>query len=188
MLPILPLALALAPELAKFLFGGQAAATTKAVTDLVQTVTGTADPEAARTVLAHDPTLSDAVRVGLARIAAQADQDSRTSDLEALRAGLAEIAQARAQTQGLVKAGSQVALGAPLVSVAILASFALVIWLAMTRVLPVGAETMVNLLLGSLSAMASSVVAYWVGSSAGSAVKTDLLFRSQPAVAPAATI
>ncbi len=182
MLPILPLALALAPELAKFLFGGQAESTTKAVTDLVQTVTGTTDPEAAKTALARDPTLSDAVRVGLARIAAQADQDSRALDLETLRAGLADVTQARQQTQGLVKAGSQIALGAPLVSVAILVSFALVIWLAMTRVLPNGAETMVNLLLGSLSAMASSVVAYWVGSSAGSAAKTDLLFRSQPAV------
>jgi hypothetical protein len=37
------------------------------------------------------------------------------------------------------------------------------------------------MLLGTLAAMATSVVSYWVGSSAGSAQKTDLLYRSNPA-------
>ncbi|MBN8891091.1 MAG: hypothetical protein BGP12_08485 [Rhodospirillales bacterium 70-18] len=37
-----------------------------------------------------------------------------------------------------------------------------------------------NMLLGTLAAMASAVVSYWVGSSAGSAQKTDMLFRSAP--------
>lgn len=36
------------------------------------------------------------------------------------------------------------------------------------------------MLLGTLAAMASAVVSYWVGSSAGSAQKTDMLFRSAP--------
>ncbi len=40
-----------------------------------------------------------------------------------------------------------------------------------------------NMLLGTLAAMATSVVAYWVGSSAGSATKTDMLFRSSPPAA-----
>lgn len=37
-----------------------------------------------------------------------------------------------------------------------------------------------NMLLGTLAAMATAVVSYWVGSSSGSAQKTDMLFRSAP--------
>ena len=37
-----------------------------------------------------------------------------------------------------------------------------------------------GVLLGTLAAMATSTVGYWVGSSAGSAQKTDLLYRSAP--------
>jgi hypothetical protein len=36
------------------------------------------------------------------------------------------------------------------------------------------------MLLGTLAAMATSTVSYWVGSSAGSQQKTDLLYRSTP--------
>lgn len=52
--------------------------------------------------------------------------------------------------------------------------------LALTRALPSGSETILNMLLGTLAAMATSVVSYWVGSSAGSAQKNDMLFRSTP--------
>jgi hypothetical protein len=37
-----------------------------------------------------------------------------------------------------------------------------------------------NMLLGTLAAMATSTVAYWVGSSSGSAQKNDMLYRSTP--------
>lgn len=40
---------------------------------------------------------------------------------------------------------------------------------------PSGAETILNVLLGTLGAMAVQVVGYWVGSSSGSARKTELL-------------
>jgi hypothetical protein len=53
-------------------------------------------------------------------------------------------------------------------------------FLALTRALPAGSETILNMLLGTLAAMATAVVSYWVGSSAGSAQKTDLLFKSTP--------
>ena len=51
---------------------------------------------------------------------------------------------------------------------------------ALTRALPAGSETILNMLLGTLAAMATSTVSYWVGSSAGSAQKTDMLYRSAP--------
>ena len=39
-------------------------------------------------------------------------------------------------------------------------------------------ETVANLLLGTLAAMATSVVSYWVGSSAGSARKEERLAQA----------
>jgi len=43
--------------------------------------------------------------------------------------------------------------------------------IALTHALPANAEAVLNVLLGTLGAMATSVVSYWVGSSAGSARK-----------------
>lgn len=40
------------------------------------------------------------------------------------------------------------------------------------------------MLLGTLAAMATNTVGYWVGSSAGSAQKTDMLYRSAPVATP----
>jgi membrane protein DedA with SNARE-associated domain len=48
----------------------------------------------------------------------------------------------------------------------------------LTRGVSPGNETAANMLLGTLAAMATSVVSYWVGSSAGSARKDDRLTRS----------
>ncbi len=45
-----------------------------------------------------------------------------------------------------------------------------------------------NMLLGTLAAMATSTVSYWLGSSAGSAQKTDMLYRSSPGTASAAPV
>jgi hypothetical protein len=66
------------------------------------------------------------------------------------------------------------------VSLLVLVTFGVVMWAALTRTLPAGSETILNMLLGTLAAMATSTVSYWVGSSAGSAQKTDLLYRSSP--------
>jgi hypothetical protein len=46
--------------------------------------------------------------------------------------------------------------------------------------MPSGSETILNMLLGTLAAMATAVVSYWVGSSSDSVQKTDMLFRSAP--------
>ncbi|HEY2131577.1 MAG TPA: hypothetical protein VGH36_01160 [Acetobacteraceae bacterium] len=48
-----------------------------------------------------------------------------------------------------------------------------------------GLYMVLNMLLGALAAMATSTVAYWVGSSSGSAPKNDMLYRSTP---PAAAV
>ena len=183
MLPLIPLAISLAPEIGQWLFGAKGAQTAAAVAQVVQSVTGTTDDAVAQQVISRDPTIAAQLRAQLAQIAAQAQQAARQADLEALRAQLADVQDARGQTVSLAKAGSLVQWAAPVVSVVVLATFGIVMWAALTRALPAGSETILNMLLGTLAAMATSVVGYWVGSSAGSERKTDLLYHSTPAAA-----
>ena len=183
---LIPLAISLAPEIGKWLFGDKGEQTAAAVAQVVQTVTGTTDDAVARQVIARDPAVAAKLRVQLAQLAAQHEQAARQADLDELSARLKDVQDARAQTVSLAHAGSAVQWAAPVVSAIVLATFGIVMWAALTRVLPAGSETILNMLLGTLAAMATSVVGYWVGSSAGSERKTDLLYRSSPAAAPTA--
>jgi hypothetical protein len=168
---LIPLAISLAPEIANWLFGAQAEKTVAAVSDAVRTATGASDLAAQQAVIERDPQVASTLRVQLAQIAATASAAARQSDLDTLRANLADVASARAQTVALAQAKSPVAYSASIVSVVVLATFGGVMGLAITRSMPPGSEPTLNLLLGSLAAMASAVVSYWVGSSAGSARK-----------------
>ncbi len=174
---LIPLALSLAPEIGRWLFGPAGERTAAAVAQAVQAVAGTADSAAAGAAIARDPAAAAALRIRLAEIAATAEATARTAELEALRASLADIAGARGQTVALAQAGSAVQWAPVLVSLLVLATFGVVMAAALTSALPSGSETILNMLLGTLAAMATSVVSYWVGSSAGSAQKTDLLAR-----------
>jgi len=178
MLPLIPLAISIAPEIAKWLFGTSAEKTTAAVAKAVQSVTG-ADVgssngiAAAQAALAGKPELAIQLRTKLAELAAQEEAATRSAELDEFRARLADTASARAQTISLAQAKSPVAYAAPVVSAIVLLTFAIVMAIALTRTMPQGSETILNMLLGSLAAMATSVVSYWVGSSAGSARKDE---------------
>lgn len=184
---LIPLAVTVAPELAKWLFGSGAEQTTQAVAQVVQSVTGTSDPDAAQGVLARDPALAAQLRVQLAQIAAQRQAEEDAARLDAFKAGAADIANARQQTVTLAGQHSVVAYGAPVTSVVVLVTFGVVMGLALTQRMPPGSETILNMLLGTLAAMATSVVSYWVGSSAGSARKEERLaqLRDQVSQGPA---
>lgn len=177
---LIPLALTIAPEIGKWLFGATGEKTATAVAGVVRTVTGTADAGAAQSVLSRNPELAVKLRIELAKIAAQADADAQAEQLATLKQQLADVADARAQTLGLAKLGSGMAWAPAVISVVVLATFGVVMWAALTRVLPAGSETILNMLLGTLAAMATSVVSYWVGSSSGSDKKTEMLYRSTP--------
>lgn len=161
----------LAPQLGNWLFGPSGGKAAGAVAAAVQSVTGTSDADAAMAAIAKDPKAAAALRIKLAQIAAEAEAERRKQDLASLQAQLADVAGARAQTEALAKDGSAIAWGAPLVSVVVLATFGGVMWLALTRAMPAGSATILNVLLGTLAAMATSVVSYWVGSSMGSSAK-----------------
>jgi hypothetical protein len=177
---LIPLAISLAPEIGKWLLGPNGARTAAAVTQAVQATTGTIDDQAVKQMIARDPQIAERLRVQLAQLAAQMDKEARDADLAALKAHLDETADARMQTVNLARQGSRVAWAPVVVSVVVLGTFGVVMFLALTRSLPDGSETILNMMLGTLAAMATSTVSYWVGSSAGSAQKTELLYRSVP--------
>jgi len=183
MLPLIPLAISLAPEIAKWLFGPSAERTAAAVAQVVADVTG-ADilteegVAAAQATLGDKPELAMQLRVQLAQIAADSERAERAADQLALTARFADIASARAQTVSLAQAKSAVQWAPAIISMVVLLTFGTVMCLALTQTLPSGSETILNMLLGTLAAMATSVVAYWVGSSAGSATKTEMLYSN----------
>lgn len=184
MLPLIPLAIQIAPTIAKWLFGDDSEKVVQQVANVVTQATGVAAPHtdegiaAVEAVLQGKPELAVQIQVQLAKIAAdrevEADrvaQAAQKAEFDALLARIADTDGARRQTIALAQAGSKIAYGAPVVSTLVLLTFAVVMTLAFTRSLPLGSETILNMLLGSLAAMATSVVSYWVGSSAGSARK-----------------
>jgi hypothetical protein len=177
---LIPLAISLAPEIGKWLFGSKGESVAGAVAQVVQNVTGTSDEQVASAAISSNPQLAAQLRLQLAQLAAGQEQAARQADLDALTARLKDVADARAQTVKLAQAGSGVSWAPAIVSFVVLATFGVVMWAALTRALPQGSETILNMLLGTLAAMATSTVSYWVGSSAGSTQKTDLLYRSAP--------
>lgn len=173
--------LSLAPELGRWLFGPDASDTIDAVRAAVVTATGTADPDGQVAALA-DPAVAGKLRLDLAQIAAERDTAREVATQNRLDAALADTADARRQTLELAARGSRIAWGAPAVSlvasVGFFAAFAGLIF-APTVADP-GRAAMLNILVGALGAGYTGVVSYWIGSSAGSARKDDMLRDSVP--------
>jgi hypothetical protein len=183
MLPLIPLVISLVPSLTKWLFGSQAAATVTQVTQVVHSLTGSTDPATVSAAITADPALANQITLQLAQIAAQREQEADATNQAALVATLSDIASARAQTVALATAKSPIAWGAPVVSTLVLGTFGLMLGLVLSRTVPPGSEALANIMMGTLAGMASAVVSYWVGSSAGSARKSDDLARAQDQLA-----
>lgn len=170
----------LLPSLATSLFGTKGGAVASAAVQIAAAATGKALPTAAD-VAALPPDQAAALRLSLAQLAAQTEAASQADQLETLKASLGDIQSARAQTMALAQAKSSIAWGAPIVSVIVILGFFFTLYMVMTKTLPANAETILNMLVGVLAAGFASVIAYWIGSSAGSAVKTEHLAASVPA-------
>lgn len=96
MLPLIPIALSLIPDLIKILAGDKAGAVAGSVAKAVSDATGTEDPKAAKEKLDADPAATAALRIKLAEIALEAtkiqnaEEDSKRKD---------ELAKFQAQLQ-----------------------------------------------------------------------------------------
>jgi hypothetical protein len=195
MLPFIPLVLSLAPQVAKWIFGDSGAAVSKDVVAAIQTVTGV-DPTtqegvaAAQAVIAGKPELALQLHQRLAEIAAAREAEAnreadarRQSELDELKARIADIGNARQQTITLAQGRNPLAFGAPVLSGIILVAFAAMLLVILNRQLPEGSAPLANIMLGTLAAMATQVANYWLGSSSGSAAKNGMLAEAQAALA-----
>lgn len=165
--PLLPF---LGDQVAKLIFGDSPAASkvADAAVSVVSQVTGISvtDEHSARSAaqaLTLDPEMAAQVQ------AKMADQV-----IALIQADNADRANAREQTVELARAGSGIAWGAPAVSLVVLGTFGAVLYRVLT--VPIGqTDPNAAMMLGALTTMATAVVSYWVGSSAGSAAKDKLL-------------
>lgn len=170
-MPLIPLLLGLAPTVAEWILGDKTGKAVGKVASIAQDILGTSDADQIERAVAADPNL--ALQFKQAVIAAAAEE--KRMELEAIKAQLADVASARSQTVELAKAGSAIAWGAPVVSVIIAVGFFVMLYLIIRREIPEGSRDLANIMLGSLGSSFTGVVAYWVGSSAGSAQKTAAL-------------
>ena len=69
--------------------------------------------------------------------------------------------------------------GAVIVSALVLTQFALACFLVLWRDVPAGSQQAALVLLGALASNGTMVVGYWVGSSAGSARKDELMSKGE---------
>ena len=172
-MPLVPLLLGIAPTVASWLMGDKTGAAVSQVTHIARDILGTDNADGIERAITGDPNL--ALKFKMAVI--QAEADARRQEFEALQAQLADVQSARGQTVKLAEARSPIAYGAVVVSTIVLLGFAVMLWLVIREEVPANQRDMVTLLLGTLAGMASSVVAYWVGSSSGSMQKNAALER-----------
>lgn len=95
------------------------------------------------------------------------------AEVEKFRIQLADVADARATTVKYVQAGSALSWGAVIVSIVVMAGFIGISFLAMKPDLAGVDKSVTLFLLGAWSGYAGGVITFWIGSSAGSADKSQ---------------
>ena len=170
-MPFLPLLLGLAPTVASWIMGDKTGAAVSKVTGIAQEILGTSDAGSIERAIAADPNLALQFRI-------QAEADARRQAFDTLQAELADVASARSQTVELAKAGSAIAWGAVAVSMLVTAAFMAALWFVVRQEIPAASREIAYILLGTLGAKFGDIVAYWVGSSSGSAQKSAALEKA----------
>lgn len=193
MLPLIPIALSVVPDLIKLIAGDRAGAVATQVAGVVQAVTGTSDPVEAQKRVAEDPAVATQLRVRLAEIALEAQKAQLAAEDQRRQAELAEMQKALENTQGargslidLVRAESPIAWGAPVVSIIVTVGFfAFLIILMLGGIRSSGQDptvaNIVNIAVGALATAFATVVNFWLGSSKGSRDKDDAVAKVQVA-------
>ncbi len=193
MLPLIPIALSVVPELIKLIAGDRAGSVATQVAGVVQAVTGTSDPVEAQKRLSEDSAVATQLRVRLAEIALEAQKAQLAAEEQRRQAELAEMQKALENTQGarssmidLVRSGSPIAWGAPVVSIIVTGGFFLfliILMLGGIRSDPQDqtAANIINIAVGALATAFATVVNFWLGSSKGSRDKDEQVARVQAA-------
>ena len=169
MMALLPLLVSLAgeygPALTKMLLGQKAGDVTGTIINAAKEIFGTEDPASIDAAVKANPELA---QLYIERI--KADTQKYQIEEEGVK-------DARAQTVSLVQANSAIAWGAPVVSIVVVVGFVvmLIIWMVFPPTYEPALLSVLNILVGTLASAFGAVVQYWLGSSAGSRQKDELL-------------
>ena len=187
MAPLIALGISLIPSLARLLVGERAGQIAATVTQAVQEITGTDDPEAARGRLEADPAAATQLRLRLAEIAlegerlrAEAEEHERQVALDTLRAGLADLQNARGAMTSLAGIGSMLAWGPAMVSAIVTTGFfgmlgLFLVWTPSAE--DQQAYALLNIAVGALVAGFTAVINFRMGSSQSSREKDETVRR-----------
>ncbi|MEO1092457.1 MAG: glycosyl hydrolase 108 family protein [Pseudomonadota bacterium] len=190
MSPLIAFAVSLLPSLGKRLVDNVLPDVEKQITDKVQAVLGTTDPDKAAEK-AEDPKLAAQLRVRLSEIEAEADKRQHQTQaaqlqtqLDTLKAELEDTQNARSMLTDLSEHGSVMAWGPVIVSTIVVLGFFVVLGMLMFGELPVQANDqtfmqIINIAVGALTAGFATVVSFWLGSSQGSRNKDTNALRTQ---------
>lgn len=193
MLPLIPIALSVVPELIKLIAGDRAGSVATQVAGVVQAVTGTADPVEAQKKLSEDSAVATQLRVRLAEIALEAQKAQLVAEDQRRQAELSQMQKSLENTQGargslidLVRSGSPIAWGAPVVSIIVTGGFFLFLIILMiggirTDPRDQTVANIINIAVGALATAFATVVNFWLGSSKGSRDKDEQVARVQAA-------
>jgi hypothetical protein len=165
MLALLPLIGQVLPHLLPALATPLSASIVDKAGEIAKRVFGTTDPEQIKLEIQRDQSKLEMFKAQL---------DAATKEEMAY---LADIQSARQLTVALVKEGSPIAWGAPLVSVLLTIGFfaILAIFLVWATELPEFQRSVLYVLIGTLASGFTQVVNYWLGSSRGSKEKDAAL-------------
>ncbi|HWL81114.1 MAG TPA: glycosyl hydrolase 108 family protein [Roseomonas sp.] len=175
---LLPLAVSVLPELARLFAGDRAGKAADLAAEAVRTVTGSDDPAAAEQKLRQDPEALSALRIRLAEISLEAarlqqqeEAARRQAELDELGKRLADVQSARGTMVDLVRGGSAIGWGAPVVSIIVTLGFFVCLGLMLGGL---GRDSqLLNVVVGALVAAFTAVVNFWIGSSRGSQIKDE---------------
>jgi hypothetical protein len=170
---MLSIILAALPILAKLIPDGKTADIVAAGTKVALDVFGTTDEASIVAKLEADPALAEQFKAKL------------EAETATLRMQIEDTQDARATTVKLAQAGSNIAWGAPVISVLIVLGFLALVFALIFKQVP--DSQAVLMLFGTLSTSFGIVVSYWLGSSAGSARAGDTVRAiAQQATTPTA--
>lgn len=126
-------------------------------------------PEAVTTAINTNPNASVIVK--------QVEAEKGSTFVDELNVRLKDVQDARATNLSLVKEGSNIAWGSPVVSVLVVVLFALVLTVFLTKPIQFSEaqSALLNITVGTLTAAFTQVVNYWLGSSHGSSSKDAAL-------------
>lgn len=170
MAPLIALALSLAPELLRHVAGDRAGDVAAGVATAARAVVGTDDAAEVEARIAADPLKRADFAVEIASIALERERAEHQARVEELRIAASDRADARAMARS-----GPLAWGAGLVTGCCLALLAAVLGVLALVEVPPGNRDVLLQLTGTIATMAGGAVAFWVGSSAGSAGKSGLL-------------